>query len=126
MKQQQQKHCIRTDSKMYKLGNKPKIKPDGKIHLVYKELIWSLECFLLIRRFGVCDQVNSNQPDQLQILARILKSLRMSREVIITPDRWQSKTLIPSTNVDQKSLEQSFRLPFVASRAANGKRKHCF
>ena len=40
--------------------------------------------------------------------------------LVITPDRRQSKTLILSTNVDQKSLETDYRLPFVATRATNG------
>ena len=35
----------------------------------------------------------------------------------ITPGRWQSKTLIISTNVDQKSIKQGFLLSFVARLA---------
>ena len=42
------------------------------------------------------------------------------------PDRRQSKTLLLSMNVDKNGQKQSFRLPFVASRATNGNRKHCF
>ena len=45
---------------------------------------------------------------------------------VITPGRRQSKTPILSRNVDQKSLEQCFRLPFVAPLATIGNRKHCF
>ena len=35
----------------------------------------------------------------------------------ITPGRWQSKTLILSTNADQKSIKQGFLLSFVARLA---------
>ena len=44
----------------------------------------------------------------------------------VTPGRLQSKTPILSRNVDQKSIEQCFRLPFVAPLATNDNRKHCF
>ena len=41
----------------------------------------------------------------------------LSQDILIIriPDRGQSKTLILSTNVDKKSLETEFWLPFVAS-----------
>ena len=35
----------------------------------------------------------------------------------ITPGRWESKTLILSTNADQKSIKQGFQLSFVARLA---------
>ena len=44
---------------------------------------------------------------------------------IITPDKWQSKTFILSTNVRNR-WKQSFRLSFVARLATNGNQKHCF
>ena len=44
----------------------------------------------------------------------------------LTLDRWQSKMLILSSNVNKKSLETVFWLPFVASTATNGNRKYCF
>ena len=43
----------------------------------------------------------------------------------LTPGRRQSQILMLSTNVDQKSLETEFRLPFVARLATHSKRKHC-
>ena len=48
------------------------------------------------------------------------------RSIMVTPGRRQSKTPILSRSVDQKSIETVFRLPFVASVATNGNRKHCF
>ena len=46
--------------------------------------------------------------------------------VVNTPGRRQSKTLMLSTNVDQNSKKQGFRMPFVARLATNDYRKHCF
>ena len=37
-----------------------------------------------------------------------IRASQIKEEVIITPDRQQSKTLILSTNVDQKLLETEF------------------
>ena len=42
---------------------------------------------------------------------------------VLTPDKRQSKTLLPSTNADQNRQKQCFLLPFVASRATNDNRK---
>ena len=44
----------------------------------------------------------------LSFLACIAHLFNASAETIITPDRWQSKTSILSTNVDQISLETEF------------------
>ena len=43
-----------------------------------------------------------------------------------TPGRRQSKTLIVSPNVDQKSFETEFSIAICRRLATNCNRKHCF
>ena len=52
--------------------------------------------------------------------------LNASNAAVYTPVRRQSKRLILSTNVDQKSLETVFWLPFVARFATSGNLKARF
>ena len=47
-------------------------------------------------------------------------------QVKITLDRRQSKMLILSTNVDQKSSVTDVLIVIVAQLETNGNRKHCF
>ena len=58
--------------------------------------------------------------NQQQQKRTALESDELLKCMLLTPDRRQSKTLLAIDKHGSKSLEQCFRLAFVAGRATNG------